>query len=592
MIESDRELSAMVQELWDNDVNRLKPGKDYRISLQGKAGDSMALNDNNDGAGYPLFTFVDENIFKKETFLAFISLLDNYESDTGEPEIVTPEEVAENHKFLDSIIQTPTMKIAHKYLVEKHLSPEDPTKFKEQLYTIWFELYARRGSSRPDSSGFEHVFVGETRGGRTVIGFHNWIQLYLQEKLGHIDYKGYSVNAHSPQPDENKHILALQFSWKNGIKPKGSIFIGVSPEFEFALYTLCFLTSPNERVKVQFSFYDVEIVCHHYNQKHIGTTYPVLLSQFQFRLVVLCANNEKKKSNPQVCAIMSLPCLYTDGYNTHILHVPHRKGGGGGFVVAIDVNDLGEQELHQVDESAEETAPLDSGVSSRGRGSCSLCRRLSLQFVLLHNLSFFLFLLSPDVLAASLLAPLSPTPSRSPRNGRTERQISAAGEKKKKLHRRVGSSSSSSSPPPPVDRRRFLWTPSVCLTVNELPDEDDPEESPQVAAEAPPPYSSIAADNAAYFDYKEDGAFPKPPSYNVATTLPSYDEAERTKAETTVPLFSTYFPGYFDGQYWLWWVFLVLGFLLFLRGFINYARIRKMADTFSTLPHTRVLFIY
>lgn len=81
----------------------------------------------------------------------------------------------------------------------------------------------------------------------------------------------------SLQPDENKHILALQFSWKDGIKPKGSIFIGVSPEFEFALYTLCFLTSPNERVKVQFSSYDVEIVCHHYNQKHIGTTYPVLL---------------------------------------------------------------------------------------------------------------------------------------------------------------------------------------------------------------------------------------------------------------------------------------------------------------------------
>ncbi|KAA8586722.1 hypothetical protein FQN60_000558 [Etheostoma spectabile] len=250
MIESDRELSAMVQELWDNDVNRLTPGKDYRISLQGKAGGSVAMNDNSDGAGYPLFTFVDENIFKKETFL----------------EIVTPEEVAENHKFLDSIIQTSTMKIAHKYLVENNLSPKDDTQFKKQLYRIW-----------PDSSGFEHVFVGETRGGRTVIGFHNWIQLYLQEKLGHVDYKGYSVDANSPQPDENKHILALQFSWKNGIKPKGSIFIGVSPEFEFALYTLCFLTSPNERVKVQFNFYDVEIVCHHYNQKHIGTTYPVLL---------------------------------------------------------------------------------------------------------------------------------------------------------------------------------------------------------------------------------------------------------------------------------------------------------------------------
>lgn len=31
---SDRELSAVVQKLWDNDVNRLTPGKDYRISLQ------------------------------------------------------------------------------------------------------------------------------------------------------------------------------------------------------------------------------------------------------------------------------------------------------------------------------------------------------------------------------------------------------------------------------------------------------------------------------------------------------------------------------------------------------------------------------
>lgn len=34
MIEGDRELSAMVQELWDNDINRLRPGIDYRISLQ------------------------------------------------------------------------------------------------------------------------------------------------------------------------------------------------------------------------------------------------------------------------------------------------------------------------------------------------------------------------------------------------------------------------------------------------------------------------------------------------------------------------------------------------------------------------------
>ncbi|POI31025.1 hypothetical protein CIB84_005224 [Bambusicola thoracicus] len=173
-----------------------------------------------------------------------------------------------------------------------------------------------------------------------------------------------------------------------------------------------------------------------------------------------------------------------------------------------------------------------------------------------------------------------------------------------------------------------------CWGNGELQNEEEPGEAAPVVSDAPPPYSSISAENTAYFDYKDESGFPKPPSYNVATTLPSYDEAERTKAEATIPLvpgreedfvtrddfddsdqlrigndgifmltffmaflfnwigfflsfclttsaagrygaisgfglslikwilivrFSTYFPGYFDGQYWLWWVFLVLG---------------------------------
>ncbi len=36
---------------------------------QGKAGDLAGFVEENDRAGMPLFTFVDENIFKKETFL-------------------------------------------------------------------------------------------------------------------------------------------------------------------------------------------------------------------------------------------------------------------------------------------------------------------------------------------------------------------------------------------------------------------------------------------------------------------------------------------------------------------------------------------
>ncbi|XP_043925218.1 poly(U)-specific endoribonuclease-B-like [Protopterus annectens] len=272
--EKDTELSAIVQQLWDSDISRLKPGRDYKVSFQGN---SASTDHNIITNGTPLFKYVDENVFRKETFSAFISLLDNYISDTGEPEVVTPEEEAENYNFLAAVMKTSVMMLSHKYLVGKNLSPADTTDFKKQLYDIWFKLYARKGSSRPDSSGFEHVFVGETRGAHTVIGFHNWIQLYLQEKLGNVIYKSINQSSNSQKPDENKHIVTLQFSWKNGIKSKGSCFIGVSPEFEFALYTICFLTSPNKSVRLCFSGYDIQIVCHHHNQKHIGTTYPILL---------------------------------------------------------------------------------------------------------------------------------------------------------------------------------------------------------------------------------------------------------------------------------------------------------------------------
>ena len=42
-----------------------------------------------------------------------------------------------------------------------------------------------------DSSAFEHVFVGEERSGKTVLGCHNWIDYYFLQQKGQIDYKGY-----------------------------------------------------------------------------------------------------------------------------------------------------------------------------------------------------------------------------------------------------------------------------------------------------------------------------------------------------------------------------------------------------------------
>ncbi|KAH0624499.1 hypothetical protein JD844_032035 [Phrynosoma platyrhinos] len=58
------------------------------------------------------------------------------------------------------------------------------------------------------------------------------------------------------------------------------------------------------------------------------------------------------------------------------------------------------------------------------------------------------------------------------------------------------------------------------------------------------------------------------------------------------PEFSDYFTGYFNGQYWLWWIFLVLGLLLFFRGFVNYLKVRNMSESMAAAHRTRFFFLY
>lgn len=276
----NQELSEVFNQLWKLDTNRLRPGADYKINLQGKAG-FVAQGSNNavDRARAPLFSYVNEDKLKKiQTYAYFINLLDNYEMSTGVSETVTHEELKENHLFLDAILETEVMKCAYKYLVSKGHSPSDPTKFKRQLYDIWFQLYHRDRSGGEDSCGFEHVFVGETKYGKEVIGLHNWIQFYLQEKQGHVDYKGYKGIAKKNTPDEENHLLNLQFSWKGLVKPVSGSFIGVSPEFEMAVFTIIFLKSSEKMTttRVKVDEYLMEIaVCR--NGRSIGTSYPKLI---------------------------------------------------------------------------------------------------------------------------------------------------------------------------------------------------------------------------------------------------------------------------------------------------------------------------
>lgn len=94
------DLSLACTKLWDLDENYLIPFEDYELDLQkGK----KAYN-HQDQAKDPLFKSLNESIWEKPTYAAFMKILDNYEKETGIQEEVSKEERWENWNFLETIL--------------------------------------------------------------------------------------------------------------------------------------------------------------------------------------------------------------------------------------------------------------------------------------------------------------------------------------------------------------------------------------------------------------------------------------------------------------------------------------------------------
>eukprot|EP01129_Flabellula_baltica_P005220 TRINITY_DN1873_c0_g1_i1.p1 TRINITY_DN1873_c0_g1~~TRINITY_DN1873_c0_g1_i1.p1 ORF type:complete len:281 (-),score=70.90 TRINITY_DN1873_c0_g1_i1:52-894(-) len=263
------DLELACQRLWEIDDNRLEPEVHYSIDPQrGKN-----FHNGKDVAADSFFKGVNRKAFMKfPTFRTFFALLDNYEPHTGVAEEVTKEEKRENWDFLNAVYETRPIKYLHQYLLEKGLfDSEDPREFKSMLYKTWFYLIRRDTNS--DSSPFEHVFVGEFRHGQ-VIGFHNWVYLFLEEKAGRLDYKGfvYPKRRLDHPVDGTERVISLNFSWEGLEKKVTTCFIGVSPEFEMALYTLCFFVGQEDNY-IHLDGYDLNIKCYRMGRK-LGSAFP------------------------------------------------------------------------------------------------------------------------------------------------------------------------------------------------------------------------------------------------------------------------------------------------------------------------------
>ena len=71
-------------------------------------------------------------------------------------------------------------------------------------------------------------------------------------------------------------MFTCQFSWYGKMKWIGGAMVGVSPEFDFALYSLTFLSRVRNPV-YQFGSDRVRVKCYSIANGKIGTCYPILL---------------------------------------------------------------------------------------------------------------------------------------------------------------------------------------------------------------------------------------------------------------------------------------------------------------------------
>ncbi|XP_055973876.1 uridylate-specific endoribonuclease [Sorex fumeus] len=275
---TQEELQSISEKIYAADTNKAQK-QDIILNSQNRISPSQT-GEQVDRSPEPLFTYVNEKLFSKPTYAAFINLLNNYERRTGQGEHFSAQQLAEQDAFLAEVMKTASMKELYGFLHHKNRYNSEQ-EFVDDLKNMWFGLYSR-GSEEGDSSGFEHVFSGEIKKGK-VTGFHNWIRFYMQEKEGLVDY--YSHIYDGPW-DSYPDVLAMQFNWDGYYKEVGSAFIGSSPEFEFALYSLCFIARPGRMCQLSLGGYPLAIQTYAWDKttygngkKYIATAYVVSSTQ-------------------------------------------------------------------------------------------------------------------------------------------------------------------------------------------------------------------------------------------------------------------------------------------------------------------------
>ncbi|RUS81216.1 hypothetical protein EGW08_011010 [Elysia chlorotica] len=228
-----KNFSQVTQELWTNDLDRLS-ADDVIVNYQAQLSDRGNIQD---GSPQRFFSYVNESRLTSPVYASFLPLLDNYNPVKNVAEVVTAEKLAEEDHFLDVIFATPVWQSVYEYLVCEG-KVQDQAGLRTLFKRLWFDLYPRSGKSTIlDTSGFEHVMVGEFKSLGSVNGMHNWLAFYEKEKRPaepNINYYGHTCDVH---PD----TMCAAFDWDGRKKRLSSFLLNVSPAYDLAVYSLCFV---------------------------------------------------------------------------------------------------------------------------------------------------------------------------------------------------------------------------------------------------------------------------------------------------------------------------------------------------------------
>jgi hypothetical protein len=115
---------------------------------------------------------------KRRTYELCKALFDNYRLDQSKPEDNRPGEAREILALLAAIADAPPMAAARAHLERANGASYSSDAWQELIFELWFRQFD--DGRNLDLSGFEHVAVGEQRGGE-VNGHHFWYKYYLDD---------------------------------------------------------------------------------------------------------------------------------------------------------------------------------------------------------------------------------------------------------------------------------------------------------------------------------------------------------------------------------------------------------------------------